>query len=271
MSAMELRGPFPGMDPWLEEHWGDLHHRLVQYGCDQIAQRLPPGLFAAVEETVYVVGYESEPQRRWHARPDAGVFEMPGGGGGRRAEGAPSAVAEPIRLRIMQQRIVEGHIEVRKIGGDEPLVTAIEVISPTNKNDARGRRTYVAKRESYYDAGVNVVEIDLLRAGEPLIDVPWGSLQRELITPYRACVRRFRPDDIELGYFPLRLRERLPRIAIPLRATDDDVPLDLQAPIDEAYRIGRYGQRLDYGKPPRPPLSEEDAAWAADLVKVPRG
>jgi hypothetical protein len=270
---MEQRGPFPGMDPWLEEQWGDVHHRIVQYGCDQIAQRLPDGLFAAVEETVYVVGYDTEPLRRWRARPDAGVFETPTGAGGRRGEAEASAtsLAEPVRLRIIEQRVVEGHIEIRRIGGDEPLVTAIEVVSRTNKIDRRGRLAYVEKRESFYDAGVNVVEIDLLREGEPLIDVPWDRLAPELITPYKACVRRAPPAESEVEYFPLRLRERLPRIGIPLRPEDADVPLDLQAPIDEAYRIGRYAGRLDYGRPPRPAPSADDAAWAAELVAAARG
>ena len=45
-------------------------------------------------------------------------------------------------------------------------MTAIEVISPTNKADPRGRRRYRRKRRAYYDARANVVEIDCCgRAG----------------------------------------------------------------------------------------------------------
>jgi len=35
------------------------------------------------------------------------------------------------------------------------------------------------------------------------------------------------------------LRQRLPAIRVPLRETDADVPLDLQALIEQVYRHGR--------------------------------
>ena len=259
------------MDPWLEQEWGDVHHRLIQYGCDLIADRLPRGLFAAVEETVYITGEWSEGGR---ARPDVGVF------GSRRDPARPGpasagnagAIAEPLRIRLVEQTVVEGHIVIRKLGGGQPLVTAIEVVSPTNKKDRRARRDYVSKREAYYDAGANVVEIDLLRAGEPLIDVPWGDVPSELITPYGACVRRAAVAEVELEaeYYRLPLRERLAVIGVPLRMGDEDVALDLQALIDEAYARGRYSMRVDYEKGPEPPLGVEDAGWVAERVRARR-
>ncbi|MBI2190795.1 MAG: DUF4058 family protein [Planctomycetes bacterium] len=39
-----MKSPFPGMNPCLEMHWGDLHTRLILYACDQIKGQLPPGL-----------------------------------------------------------------------------------------------------------------------------------------------------------------------------------------------------------------------------------
>src|SRR5258708_34486844 len=47
-----MPSPFPGMDPYLEAHWGDIHAGLVIYIRDAIADRLPPGLRARVEERV---------------------------------------------------------------------------------------------------------------------------------------------------------------------------------------------------------------------------
>ena len=64
---------------------------------------------------------------------------------------------------------------------------------------------------------------------------------------------------------PAPLRERLPRIAIPLRPGDRDVALDLQQVVDDAYERGRY-DRTDYRRPLKPPLSPEDAAWASELL-----
>jgi hypothetical protein len=42
--------------------------------------------------------------------------------------------------------------------------------------------------------------------------------------------------------------------------------LDLQPPVDLVYQLGGYGRRLDYTVPPDPPLSADDAAWAAERV-----
>ncbi len=39
-----MHNPFPGMDPYLEQHWGDVHHRLVQYASDQLQEHLPADL-----------------------------------------------------------------------------------------------------------------------------------------------------------------------------------------------------------------------------------
>ncbi len=44
------KNPFPGMNPWLEEHWGDVHTSLTTYARDQLQPRLPPGLRARIEE-----------------------------------------------------------------------------------------------------------------------------------------------------------------------------------------------------------------------------
>ncbi len=35
-----MLSPFPGMDPYFEHHWRDVHHRLVTYSCDQIQTQL---------------------------------------------------------------------------------------------------------------------------------------------------------------------------------------------------------------------------------------
>lgn len=262
------------MDPWLERYWGDMHHSVIQYTRDLIEAQLPARFFAAVEETVYVFDQAETVAR---VRPDAAVFDSgaarrggglatvrTGGGGG-----GTAALAEPVRIKWPSQPVVEGHIEIRSLAGGERLVTAVEVLSPTNKIDPRGRRAYLRKRRSYHEAGAAVVEIDLLRAGEPVLDVPWDALADELMTPYGACVHRapLAEADLEVEYYPLPLRQRLPRIPVPLRLGDSDVVLDLQQLIDLAYEKGRYASRVDYSVPPDPPLSADDAAWARDAVQ----
>jgi hypothetical protein len=59
----------------------------------------------------------------------------------------------------------------------------------------------------------------------------------------------------------------LPVIRIPLRQTDADVPLDLQALIDQCYRNGDYEDDLNYQTDPYPPLDPDDARWADALLR----
>jgi len=48
------KSPFPGMDPSLEQHWGDVHTRLMLYINDQINAQLPDELQARVDESTAV-------------------------------------------------------------------------------------------------------------------------------------------------------------------------------------------------------------------------
>ena len=63
------------------------------------------------------------------------------------------------------------------------------------------------------------------------------------------------------------LRTRLPVIRLPLRSTDPDVPLDLQAVIEQCYRNGGYDEDIDYRVEPDPPLDVADAHWADTLLR----
>ncbi|MFZ4766479.1 MAG: DUF4058 family protein, partial [Roseimicrobium sp.] len=70
-----------------------------------------------------------------------------------------------------------------------------------------------------------------------------------------------------IDLYPMPLREPLPVLSIPLRRDDAPVTLDLQELVAQAYTAGRYDD-IDYSLPPTPPLSAEDAAWAAELVRA---
>jgi hypothetical protein len=78
-----------------------------------------------------------------------------------------------------------------------------------------------------------------------------------------ACVRRAtRRGKAEV--YPLPLWERLPVVKVPLRPTDADVPLDLQALIEQCYRNGGYEGTLNYTTNPDPPLFGADEEWASE-------
>jgi hypothetical protein len=67
--------------------------------------------------------------------------------------------------------------------------------------------------------------------------------------------------------YRVSLRERLPVINVPLRAEDDDVPLDLQALLDQCYHNGGYDEDIDYAAETVPPLGAADARWARALLR----
>ncbi len=49
---------------------------------------------------------------------------------------------------------------------DRRVVTVVEMLSPANKTPGKDRNAYLAKREEYLAANVNLVEINLLRASK---------------------------------------------------------------------------------------------------------
>jgi hypothetical protein len=252
------------MDPYLEQFWGDVHHRLITYACDALQRHLPGDLLARMDERVFV---EPSAGQGRSIVPDVRVVER-----GRPSErgivaGNGIAVAEPLVIHLEQSEpIRQGYIEIIDIKSGRRVVTVIEVLSPSNKLPGPGRDLYLKKQEELKEGSVSLVEIDLLRTGTHVLAVPLDRVPEGQRSAYAVCARRgWKPFEIE--YYPIPLRERLPAIRIPLRRTDSDVALDLQALIDECYASGRYGDDIDYRADPEPALGGDDARWAATLLR----
>ena len=264
---MAETNPFPGMNPYLERHWRDVHHRLIQYACDQISEQLPGRLRARVEERVFL-----EDSDGWtrNIYPDVRIIERKPGsilpGTGLEAEAASGGVAieEPLVLRFHNDPITEGFIEIRDGESGNRVITVIEILSPANKAGGAGTAAYKEKQREVEAGDASLVEIDLLRAGQRVTLVPWEQIPRSHRTIYHTQVHRgWRAGEAEIYRMPLQ--RRLPPLRIPLRQTDPDARLDLQALIDQAYRMGRYDD-IDYRQEPEPPLTAEDGAWANELL-----
>lgn len=258
-----MPSPFPGMDPYLESYWGDVHARLVIYISEALQRRLPNDLRARVEERVFV---ESDDRELRSIYPDVRIYERPR---------APShvepaargavAVAEPLFVRRKSEPVTETFIEIREAGSGGRVITVIELVSLSNKQPGEGRNLYLKKQAELAAGNVNSVEIDLLRSGQHVTAAPADQLPQSYRAPYRICVSRAtRPEHWEVYRVPLQ--ERLPAIAIPLRPSDADVALDLQPLVDRCYETGAYDD-LDYTRPPDPPLDAEAAAWADQLLR----
>jgi len=251
------------MDPWLELYWRDVHARLIIYIANQLQRQLPEPLVARAEEDVFV-DIEDGPSGR--LRPDVEVAEdRPGATeGGVAILEPPVTVAEPLLLLVPEPE-VDRRVEIIDPSSGGRVVTAIEVLSPSNKLPGRARMAYESKQRAFLSSGVNLVKVDLVRNGPWAFSVDEALCSPAKRTPYMVCVYRATQPG-QRALYPLPLREPLPRFAIPLRPRDRDVVLDLQQVVDEAYETGRY-ERTDYRKPLKPPLSPEEAAWASDVLQ----
>jgi hypothetical protein len=258
------KNPFPGMNPWLEGHWGDVHTRLTTYACDQLQPLLPAGLRARIEEYVSVEsgGAGEESQARF--APDVRVIEHPSVP--EKSRGGATAVADdPLVVRRVEEPQTLRYIQVVDVTAGHRIVTSLEFLSLANKARKPGRQQYRRKQRKMLAGGVNLVEIDLLRAGKWVLAVPMEYAPPEYRQPYRiSVVRADRPWLAEM--YRVSLCAPLPTIRIPLRREDADVPLNLQTLIDAAYVNGRYADDLDYSKPPRPELTGPDAEWAERVL-----
>lgn len=258
---MNKNNPFPGMNPFLERFWPDVHTKLIGYIADAIAEQLPPGLKARSEEQVTL----AEDGDGKGARADVAVVESWKQGIAPRweptLESSGGVVAtEPAYVIVNEE--VERWIEILDPHGR--VITVIEILSPANKSD--GWQRYVAKRQTYIAGGVNVVEIDLLRGGSHAVAVPADRLKLMPSAHYVVCVTRaLNPARKEV--YETSLRDMLPNVRIPLRQSDQDVVLALQPLVDRCYRMGGYFNE-DHRQVPGPPLSAEDEAWVAEQVKA---
>ncbi len=249
---------FPGMDPYLEDpaFWEDFHRRFITQLADYLLERLPETYDAHIDERVRLVEAEQNVGTRL---PDVSVdrpTDLPDRSTSR--AGGATATLEPVSVpMLMLKELRDVWIEIVHLP-ERRLVTAIEVFSPTNK-EGDDAVEYHAKRMSLYARHVNLVEIDMLRGGDRLTfakPLPAGD--------YYAFVTRGRQRFADV--YPWRLRDPLPTVPVPLQSPDPDIGLDLAAVYAGAVQRGRYPRRLRYGEPLRPPLSADDAAWAAQVL-----
>lgn len=256
-----MPSPFPGMDPWLEdpEVFPNLHERLTIAIQDAINAGLPPGYVATSRNRVWV---DTELRRE----PDVALFTRhPPPESAEGTATLPGMVA--IGRRRVSDPVEEPYLEILSNKGKR-LVTAVEVISLSNKKAGRkGRKAYQDKQKEYALGGVNLVEIDLLRTGPHVSAISRRRLQRHLgAFDYHVSVvlAGKRPNEHAAG---IRLTDRLPAIGIPLDKGMTPVVIDLQPMLDDAYNRAKWTEFFSYRDPPDPPLTPEQQAWAEGILR----
>jgi hypothetical protein len=171
--------------------------------------------------------------------------------------GAAAVAPAPVRIPLAaagERRLRSIRIVRRQ---DERLVLSLELLSPVNKR-GEGRHALQRKRRRLRNGGAHLMEVDLLREGQRVIDDPSFTSAHYAVTLIRA-------DAEVVEAWPLSVRDALPVVPVPL-LDGDEVALDLGAALDEANRRARYSRVADYSADPPGPFNAADRVWVRERV-----
>jgi len=244
------------MDPYLEGAlWTTFHFAFGAEIVRQLAPQLRPRYLVLPVER-FVIDTFDDIAITTNIYPDVGVVknlrETP-------AAYTTSATTAPLHLAtVIPEAVPHVSIEIRDTANRQ-LVTAIEILSPTNKR-ADGRLEYLSKRRRMLLSTAHLLEFDLLRQGQrlPMHD-PLPQAE------YFILLSRAESRPIT-EVWPLTLRDRLPAVPVPLLPDDADVLLDLQQTFTATYDLLGYDLAIDYTRPPEPPLDDRASALAGSFL-----
>ncbi len=243
-----MKPAFPGMNPYLEqpELWSEVHFGLISALARSLNPRLTPKYRAAVEKRVYadslLVGIPDVTVFR--AQPEAAL--------------ATQTLSQPVKVMLpVAAEIREHYLEIRQVGTAE-VIAVIEIHSPTNKRPGEGREQYSAQRRQVLSSLSHLIEIDLLRAGEP------QPMAGGIASDYRILISHAaeRP---EAELYAFNLRDSIPPFALPLQAGDQEPVIDLNRLLGKVYDEAALELAIDYSQPPVG-LSPEDLAWLQAFI-----
>jgi len=249
------------MDPYIEmDEWSDFHTNLIVEIERKLLPLLLPKYVARAQRRIYLETSLEEPIQRIsdiHLSQVGTGIPVPGIATAVATEVEPETYTAPMPIEQ-----IEPFLEIRD-REDQRVVSVIEVLSPTNKRrGSDGFHEYAEKRIELLQRRVNLVELDLLRAGaRPATIEPLRPT-----TDYCVMVHRWRKRPA-ISVYQWGLRQPLPRIPIPLDPVDPEVQLDLGQILNKLYDELSLRQTLHYGRPLIPPPRSEDQAWVANILQ----
>jgi hypothetical protein len=253
-----MPSPFPGMDPYLEGAlWMNVHSQLSTEIARQLAPQVRPRYVVLTTEWFVVAESNGLSIATSAASPDVGVVRTDAPGSTRWSTGAATA---PLQLvTVVPERILHMSVEIRDRENRE-LVTAIEVLSPSNKR-GEGRGQYLAKRRRILTSPAHLLEIDLLHEG---LRVPMREPLPE--ASYFVILNRAEKRPLS-DVWPICLWDPLPVTPVPLLADDADVALDLSKALATIYDLLGFDLSIDYSRPPSVALSPEQNRWVEERLR----
>jgi hypothetical protein len=247
------------MDPWLEGSlWPDVHNSLAYLIKVQLAARV--GAAYVVHLNNYTVEDTSPEEDIGIMYPGVELLHKVNLAKEAGASYHPPLTPETLTLPALKP--VEVRIPVVEIRDKKrnKLITAIEILSPVNKRKP-GLQPYREKRLRLHNAGVHLLEIDLLRRGERPLEHPFLPKKHYIVSLLRA-------HEGQTQIWAMDITEALPVLPVPLRQPDEDTYLDLGQALTDVYNQGRFEKSVNYQElPPPPAFSEEELGWMRDFLR----
>lgn len=251
--------PFPGMNPYLEnpELWPEVRHRLITAIADTIRPPLHPKYEVTVEKRIYLsdgeVLFDTENLEVSAISQSSTISQNS-------SIKTPPLQSESVMVTLpMPEEIREGYLEIKEVA-TERIVTVIEVLSLANKHVGKGREVYQENRLEVLGSSTHLVEIDLLRLGNPM-----RILSESPQADYRILISR-RNQRPQAQLYAFSIRQQIPKFVLPLKSEDSEPWIDLQNLLLGVYERAGFDFAIDYTLEPVPPLKEEDKAWAMELL-----
>lgn len=244
------------MDPYLEHPglWPDVHNSLIAAVRETLAPLVAPRYYIGLERR----SYQLKPDDLvFIGRPDLAVVK--------RDQAPLRGARQPAGVAVLEvdvpmgDEVGEYFLEVREVPSGQ-LVTVVEMLSPVNKLGS-GRLEYLAKRHHIFRSRTNLVEIDLLRAGEPMPVLGAAARQDYAILVSRGVERP------HAQLYTFGVRQPIPAFQLPLLPGEDGPAVELNAILHALYERTRFDLVLDYSRPAVPPLPDVDAGWARALIE----
>lgn len=247
------------MNLYLEnpELWSSVHSRLIVAIADELVDHLSEKYRVEIEKRTY---FANDEESVLVGIPDVTIATSRIS----TSDGSKLALALPVQPEKVTvpiaAEVTERYLEIREVATGA-VIAVIELLSPKNKRPGEGRIAYLRKRNQVLASTSHLIEIDLLRGGQPL------PISGERPSHYRILIcRGDRCPVAELYRF--NLQQPIPPVPVPLIANEPEPILDLQPLLQRVYQKGRYHLAINYQHPPVTPATADEAVWMADQLQA---
>lgn len=266
-----MKNLYPGVNPHLNSRlqslnggWLSFHNSFIERLADHLQEVLPPGYIAYTEASLQIQrvspGQETGQARPRRTGPDILIAERQPRSTNPTSGEALAVNTPTLTLPFVANLLEEEPSETAILifipdapGNVGQPVTRIEVLSPGNKPGGGHYSTYKRNRLDTLEAGLRLVEIDLLHETPPIItDVPSYPARYPDSYAYSVLLSDPRPTNTDgvIEVYGFSVADLLPTIRLPLEG-DDWSPVNFNAVYQTTYeRRDYYGHITQYAERP---------------------